>query len=82
MRFCRYRSLSLMHPELLSRIDALEDDKGSFVALQEKLEQIRATWAQLEEVKKEQIRRAEEMRREQEVCVCVLVSLNSLQYRS
>eukprot|EP00035_Acanthoeca_spectabilis_P020942 m.435420 g.435420 ORF g.435420 m.435420 type:complete len:772 (-) comp17847_c0_seq1:52-2367(-) len=61
-----YRSLSLMHPELITRIDNLEDDKGAFLTLQEKLDKIRTTWAQLEAAKREQIRRAEEQRREQE----------------
>jgi len=62
-----FRSLSLMHPELVSKIDGLEDDKGDFLTLKEKLEQIRTTWGQLEDAKREQIMRAEEQRKEQEI---------------
>lgn len=61
------RSLSLMQPELIGRIDEIENEKSDFVALQEKIAQIRTTWMQLEDLKREQIRRAEEQRREQEV---------------
>lgn len=60
-----FRSLAVMHPDLLSRIDNIEEEKSSYDGLKEKLGQIRSAATQLKEVQKEQQAKLEQQRAEQ-----------------